>query len=131
MENKSDRRKLTDWIQDYYIAHGWENSEINWKMILSQLKNMETKDSKMKDSGVLYTLWYMSEIRNVCMLDDCENGSILNLVPFYYNQAQAYFLNDRKIKNLFDNFVFENNDVVFSNKRTKHKDKPKMNIDFD
>jgi hypothetical protein len=128
--DSSDRRKLTDWIQNYYLSHGWEKSEINWAMILSQLKNMQTKDKNIKDTGVIYTLWYMTVVKEIEMLDDCENGSILNLVPFYYYQAQDYYLKDQKVMKSFRDFDFETNTVVAQRVPLKQNRK-KTNITFD
>ena len=126
-----NRKKLTDWIQDYYIRFGWDKNNINWNMITAQIKNMEDKDPNMTDMGILYTLWFMSEVKGVLMLENCENGSILNLVPFYYSQAQQYYLTNKKLKEIYENYDFTKSEEVVVRKNVYKPKRRKINIDFD
>lgn len=92
-----ERKKLTDYIQSLYIKQGYEKNQINWVLLMSQIKNMQ-KDKGYKYSGVELSLRYMVKIKEVNLFSDNFNGSILNLVPFYYQESKEYWIHQRKIK---------------------------------
>jgi hypothetical protein len=124
------RKKLTDWIQDYYIRFGWDKNDINWNMITAQIKNMEDK-YKYTDLGIIYTMWFMSTVKSVSLLNDCDNGSILNLVPFYYDSAQSYYQRNKELEKIYSEYNFDNEKSVVVNKNNYKTERKKINIDFD
>ena len=56
-KESQEYRNLTDYIQEIYISYGYNNNDIEWKMITAQIKNM-VKDG-LRYSGILLTLNYM------------------------------------------------------------------------
>ena len=126
-----NRKKLTDWIQSYYIRCGWDKNDINWNMITAQIKNIEDKDKSITDMGILYTLWFMSAVKEIYLLNNSENGSILNLVPFYYSQAQEYYNNERHLKQLYAEHEFKHESVIVIRDKEYVAPRKKLNIDFD
>jgi hypothetical protein len=100
---KSARRELTDLIQKYYLANGYKKNEINWNLICAQIKNL-VDTYGYKYSGIRYTLWYMVEIIEKPLFDDSYKGSILNLVPFEYINAQKYYQETKALEKAFEAF---------------------------
>lgn len=87
----SDLRKLTDYIQKLYILNGIDKNRINWEMIIKQAKNIiANQEGNYNYLTLAYTLWYMVEVAQVNIYDYKE-GSILNLVPYYIREANAYY----------------------------------------
>lgn len=130
-QKPNPRRTLTDWIQAYYIKQGWDKNDINWQMISAQLKNIEA-DNKISDAGVGYTLWYMSDIQGINLIADTEdgyNGSVLNLVPFYIQDAQKFYNRSQAIKSSVEAFEFPEDKIIKS--KPIKKPKQKVAVDFD
>lgn len=123
------RKKLTDWIQNYYIRCGWDKNDINWNMITAQIKNMEDKYN-YTDLGLLYTMWFMSSIKDIYLLNDCDNGSILNLIPFYYDSAQTYYKRDKELEKIYSEYDFKD-EIRVIDKSDYVQERKKLNIDFD
>ena len=87
----SDLRKLTDYIQKLYILNGVDKNRINWEMIIKQAKNIiANQEGNYNYLTLACTLWYMVEVAQVNIYDYKE-GSILNLVPYYIREANAYY----------------------------------------
>ena len=78
--------KLTDYINKLYIR---ENQEPNWALIGSQIKNMKKKYG-ITETKIRYVLMYMVDIRQMNLFTNLEQGSILNLVPYYIEVSVEY-----------------------------------------
>jgi hypothetical protein len=129
------RKALTDYIQNVYVSLGWNKEDINWKLLMSQVKNLEQEDKKYTSSSILYTLYFMNEVLQINMLGDYANlnDSILNLVPFYFQDARAHYFKVLKVQESVKNF-HKPDDVIVYNKggEIKKKDKrTKRNLSFD
>lgn len=103
----SEREILTDYIQSLYLKVGYTKQNINWAMIGSQIKGFVDND-RYKYSGIKYTLWYMQTIKGMNLFKDGFNGSILNLIPYYYLEAKEYAIKRRDIKLAVNEFEFDN-----------------------
>ena len=122
--NDSPMRDLTDYIQELYIKQGYEKNQINWALIGSQIKNLMEENKNWTYGGIKYTLKYM--IDNNINVFDFQSGSILNLVPFYYNEAKdfCYFISDLydELENITDDKI----EVI----KTKSKTNKGVKIDL-
>ena len=94
----SQKRCLTDYIQDIYISNGREyeigyekyQKQRFWGMISAQIKNLiDTYGCTY--GGIQYTLYYMKDIEEVALFDDKFEGTILNLIPFFSDKAKKYY----------------------------------------
>lgn len=115
-EQGSIRRNCTDYIQSLYYNAGYNDNYMNqsfWAMIGAQLSNI-VNEYKTKYSAIKYTLWYMVEIKGMNLFDDNFNGSILNLVGFYLDEAQQYWQQTDNIKKAIKDFDFNDNEIVIS-----------------
>jgi hypothetical protein len=86
---------------------------------------------KYTDLGIIYTMWFMSTVKNVSLLNDCDNGSILNLVPFYYDSAQSYYQRNKELEKIYSEYNFNNEKSIVVNKNNYKIERKKINIDFD
>lgn len=125
--DNTDRRELTDYIQSLYLDEGYDKREINWTLICSQIKNM-IEQNKYKYKGILLTLQYMTDIKEMRLFDDNFNGSILNLVPFYYEETKQNYIDQKNIAKQIEEFDFNENIIVI-HKSIKH-DKIYKEIDI-
>ena len=112
------RRTLSDYIQKLYLEQGYDNSDIQWLLIMSTLKNMmETyKDYDGKSytySGIQYCLGYMKDIEEINLFDEMSN-TVLALVPFNYDKSKKYFFQCQAIKKAVANFEFDDNIIVIN-----------------
>ena len=126
----NERRKVTDWIMEYYVSQGVDKHDINWGLITAQLKNiMEEKvliDDEMRNlkySGILLTLKYLVDIEGKNLLNN-ESGSVLGLVPSNYIRAKNDYLKTKEIEKAINEFDF-NDDVVVIKKNVDKKSKYK------
>ena len=101
------RRELTDLIQKYYNEAGYRDDEINWQLIGSQIKNL-VNNFGYKYSGIRYCLWYMIEVVEKRLIDDSYGGSILNLVPYEYKNAEIYWRQQKELEKAFKEFQGNN-----------------------
>ena len=106
-EKGSARRELTDLIQQYYRDNGYRDDEINWNLIGSQIKNL-TENYGYKYTGIKYCLWYMIEVKEKKLIDDSYGGSILNLVPYEYKNAEIYWRQQKELEKAFKEFQGNN-----------------------
>lgn len=127
-QTDSSRRQLTDYIQDYYLDNGYNKNEINWNLLASQIKNLV--DKGMKYSGIKYCLWYMIEIKEMNLFNDDFNGSILNLVDFYYEESKRYWKQTDDIRKEIEQFDFEDNVVIVKKPLDKYNKKCYNKIDL-
>lgn len=79
---------LTDKIQELYVVNGFTKKQINWTLITAQIKNLV--EQQMTHAGIRLTLTYLVDIKE-SNLFDYETGSILNLVPFAYQEAKDFY----------------------------------------
>lgn len=104
----NERRILTDYIQEQYIKQGWDKHDINWKIITAQIKNMMDEDKNLTYSRIRYVLWYLIEIKEVNLFEEENfNGSILNLIPFSYQEAESYWKQTKAIKEAVKDLDYE------------------------
>lgn len=104
-QDGSDRRKLTDYIQQVYLDCGYNKNDINWNLLMQQVKLMQDKYG-YKYSGILLTLKYMKEIKGMDLIDKTTN-SCLNLIEYYYNETKQSFIDKRKIEQALEDFEFK------------------------
>lgn len=102
-DKDTPRRNLTDYIQKYYINNGWSKTAINWNMIGSQISNL-IKEYGFTYDGIRLTLYYMAEVKQENLLSD--TGSILNLVPYEYQNAEQYWKQIKRIQKATAQFDF-------------------------
>lgn len=117
------RLQLTDRIKELYEQRG---EEPNYRMIMSQVKNMR-EEYGYNYGSILYTLNYMIN-KGVNIFKENVNGSIMNLVPFYYDEAKRYCEELQKFKHQIQDFKFTQNEkTVRASKHTFHR---KFNLTF-
>ena len=105
-KDKEEYTKLTDYIQYLYIQQGIDKQKIPWKVITAQIKQIMTEDKTLTYAQVSYIIKYMVEILEMNLFDDSFNGTILNLVPYYINDAREFCLKCKEIKKLASEFDF-------------------------
>lgn len=93
----NQRRLLTDYIQEQYLKQGWTKEAINWNTITAQIKNLMTEHTDWKYQSIKYVLYYMIEILGLNLFNENFNGSILNLVPFYFQEAKRFWEQKQEI----------------------------------
>ena len=108
-KDKEDYTKLTKLIQDLYIQQGYDKRKIPFPMIASQIKNILSENKDYKYSGITYTLSYMVNTLELNLFNEASNGSILSLVPYYYNEARDFCFKCAEIKKLASEFDFTEN----------------------
>lgn len=107
---KTDYSKLTDYILNLYIQNGYDKNYIPWNVLTAQISNMSSEHN-YKYSGMKYALYYMTEIEELNLFSKESNGSVLSLIPFYYDKAKDFYLSCEEIKkdvaniNLSDNVI--------------------------
>lgn len=89
--NKSDYRKLMDYVNDLYECP-------NFPLITKQVKEFTEKG--LKESGILLTLKYIYEIEGMRLIEDRGIG----LVEYKYEEAKQYYMNRQKIANVVKDF---------------------------
>lgn len=95
-KTKKPYTKLTDYIKKLYDE---ENQKPNWALIAGQIQDIKNKYN-ITDTKIRHILMYMVEIRQMNLFADLEQGSVLNLVP-YYIEEEEYLLTNY-IKKLYD-----------------------------
>ena len=112
-KNKYEKRtkeykKLCDYINDLYIMNGYKKDNIPWKILTSQIQqSIDTEKDIDNYSQYLYTLKYMVETLEMNLFDDSFNGTILNLVPYYINEAKEFCIKCKDIRKTASEFDFE------------------------
>lgn len=108
----SDRRNYTDYIVKIYVDNGYDKSEINWTLLMSQTKNILQEHEVWSYSTLQYILYYMYEVLELNLFSEESNGSILSLLPFYGIEAEKYFNQTKEIEESIKNFDFKDNEIV-------------------
>lgn len=119
---KSPRVMLTDTIQELYFRKGYENEDIPWSMLMSQVKTME-REFGYSDDDIRQTINYMITFEDI----DISDADTLGLVPYYVDKCRRYIVqykeNKRKSKEFqFDdttNVVVKHGDVASIRKRNE------------
>lgn len=108
-KEKEDYKLLTDYIQLLHVQQGFEKSDIKWAIMTSQIKNIMSDNKGLTYSQFKYILKYMVEILELNLFNEEFNGSILNLVPYYIQEAKEFCLKCKEIKKLASEFDFYEN----------------------
>jgi hypothetical protein len=111
---ESPRRTYTDFIQSLYISHGIDKRELGssfWAVISKQTDAL-IENYGTKYSSIQYTLWYMIEILGKNLISDEYDGTILNLVGYYLDDAKKYYFQCQEIKKMVKEFEFDDNVIV-------------------
>ena len=124
----NERRALTDYIQDYYISQGYDKHDINWQLITAQIKN-QIDEYGFKYSGMLLTLKYMVEIKEMNLLDNKSN-SVVSLIPFEYNNAKNNWIETENIKKEVESFDFTDKEITVVKRIDKNRKKLYNSIDL-
>ena len=99
--------KLLDYIQSLYLSQGYTKQQIPWKVITAQIKQIMTEDKTLNYAQLKYTLKYMVDILQMNLFDESFNGTILNLVPYYINEAREFCIKCKDIRKMASEFDFE------------------------
>jgi len=108
-KDKEEYAKLLEYIQSLYIQQGYDKQQIPFKVITAQIKQIMTEDKTLTYAKLSYIIKYMVEILEMNLFDDSFNGTILNLVPYYINEAREFCLKCKEIKKLASDFDFSEN----------------------
>lgn len=113
--------KLLDYIQSLYLSQGYSKPQIPFKVITAQIKQIMTEDKTLSYAQIKYVLWYMVEILQMNLFDESFNGTILNLVPYYINEAREFCIKCKDIRKMASEFDFEDKVriVKVGNRRNK------------
>ena len=123
-KDKEEYSNLLAYIQSLYIQQGYDKQQIPFKVITAQIKQIMTEDKTLTYAQLSYIIKYMVEILEMNLFDDSFNGTILNLVPYYINEAREFCLKCKEIKKLASDFDFSENVrvVKVGNRSTKVKE---------
>lgn len=93
---KSDTRILTDYINVIF------NQNVNWPYVMSVVKKLK-ENYGYDELGIKDTLMYLHEIKHRAI----EKESIINIVPYYYMEAQKYYTSIKEVReqNQDKNFI--------------------------
>ena len=121
---------LTNYIKKLYIR---ENQEPNWALIGSQIKNMKKKYG-ITETKIRYVLMYMVDIRQMNLFTNLEQGSILNLVPYYIEETDEYLQFQKDVADSARKAKTKEHNIVVNVNRHKlksHKYISDDNLNFD
>ena len=99
--------KLLDYIQSLYLSQGYTKQQIPFKVITAQIKQIMSEDKTLNYAQLKYTLKYMVEILQMNLFDESFNGTILNLVPYYINEAKEFCIKCKDIRKMASEFDFD------------------------
>ena len=112
LKENSDRLEYTDYIQRIYLENGYDKSEINWTLLMSQTKNILQEHEVWSYITLHYILYYMYEVLELNLFSEESNGSILSLLQFYGLEAEKYFNQTKEIEKSINEFDFTDNEIV-------------------
>ena len=127
-KEKEDYKILTNYIQSLYIQQGFDKSDIKWVIMTSQIKNMMSENKGLTYAQIKYILWYMVEILELNLFNEEFNGSILNLVPYYIQEAKGFCLKCKDIRESVKGFDFS--DEIRVVRVSGNRDKKVEEMDF-
>ena len=128
-KEKEDYQSLTQVIQDLYVAQGYDKRKIPFPMITSQVKNMMSEHKDYNYKAIQYVLEYMANILELNLFNEESNGSILSLVPYYYEEAREFCIKCAEIKKSVKDFNFD--DEVRIVRISGNRDKKVEELSFD
>lgn len=105
-KDKEEYSKLLEYIQSLYLQQGYAKQQIPFKVITAQIKQIMTEDKTLSYAQLLYIIKYMVEILEMNLFDESFNGTILNLVPYYINEAREFCLKCKEIRKMASEFDF-------------------------
>ena len=120
--------KLNDYIQSLYLSQGYTKQQIPWKVITAQIKQIMSEDKTLNYAQLLYVIKYMVDILQMNLFNEEFNGTILNLVPYYINEAREFCIKCKDIKKLAKEFDFSN-DVKIVKVGNREKKVEEMSFD--
>jgi len=106
-KDKKSYKSLLDYIQSLYLSQGYTKQQIPFKVITAQIKQIMTEDKTLNYNQLLYVIKYMVDILEMNLFDDSFNGTILNLVPYYINEAREFCIKCKDIRKMASEFDFE------------------------
>ena len=106
-KDKESYKSLLDYIQSLYLSQGYSKTQIPFKVITAQIKQIMTEDKTLNYAQLLYVLKYMVDMLEMNLFDDSFNGTILNLVPYYINEAREFCIKCKDIRKMASEFDFE------------------------
>ena len=106
-EDKESYKSLLNYIQSLYLSQGYTKQQIPFKVITAQIKQIMTEDKTLNYNQLLYVIKYMVDILEMNLFDDSFNGTILNLVPYYINEAREFCIKCKDIRKMASEFDFE------------------------
>ena len=127
-KEKEDYTRLTDYIQLLYVNQSYDKKDINWAILTAQIKNMMSDDKSLTYAQLKYILWYMVEILELNLFNEEFNGSILNLVPYYIQEAKEFCLKCKDIRESVKGFDFT--DDIRIVRVSGNRDKKVEEMDF-
>lgn len=122
--------KLTDYINELYIR---EKQEPNWALIGSQIKNIKKKYS-ITETKIRYVLMYMVDVRQMNLFSNLEQGSVLNLVPYYIEETDEYLQFQKDVVDSARKAKTKEHNIVVNVNRHKlkgHRYISDSNLNFD
>ena len=106
-EDKKSYKSLLDYIQSLYLSQGYTKPQIPFKVITAQIKQIMTEDKTLNYNQLIYVIKYMVDILEMNLFDESFNGTILNLVPYYINEAREFCIKCKDIRKMASEFDFE------------------------
>lgn len=121
LKEKEDYKNLIESICKYF------NIDKPDGLILKQIKNYK-EDFGYNYTGMLYTLWYCSDILN----KHFERKYGIAIIKYEYKNAEEYFLSQQKIVNKLNNIKENKTNIVNINmKKVYNQQKNKFLFDLD
>ena len=106
-KDKESYKSLLNYIQSLYLSQRYTKQQIPFKVITAQIKQIMTEDKTLTYAQVSYIIKYMVEILEMNLFDESFNGTILNLVPYYINEAREFCIKCKDIRKMASEFDFE------------------------
>lgn len=107
-EFQSERRDLTDYIQNMYIEIGYDKRNINWSLIAKQIKNLKADNPSFTDYTILYILTYMHEIKGMNLITEESHWNPMGWIEYYAKEAETYYIEDCALTEQINSHVFLN-----------------------
>ena len=126
-KDKESYKSLLDYIQSLYLSQGYTKPQIPFKVITAQIKQIMTEDKTLTYAQVSYIIKYMVEILEMNLFDDSFNGTILNLVPYYINEAKEFCIKCKDIRKMASEFDFDDKVKVV---KVGNRDKKVKEMEF-
>lgn len=127
-KDKELYKSLLDYIQSLYLNQGYTKQQIPWKVITAQIKQIMSEDKTLTYAQIRYILFYMVEILELNLFDESFNGTILNLVPYYINEAREFCIKCKDIRKMANEFDFTENVKIV---KVGNREKKIEEISFD